>query len=610
MADEAHEETDALLDSLERRIRREYTRAAVELQAKMEAFMQKYEGDRVEMMARAAAGDVTEKQLQKWRKEYSLKEQWFENMIDTLSQDLVSADRKAASIVNGYTPDAYVINANFGAYQVESQGMVDTSFTLYDRATVERLLRDEPDLLPRVEVDESKDGRWNRQKVSSSVLQSILQGESVTDAARRLRGVVDMDFRSAMRSARTAMTGAQNAGRIDSYRRAQGMGIELRQEWLATLDHRTRHSHRRLDGERVEVGEKFSNGLKYPGDPDGGRGSEIYNCRCTLVPVVEGVDQSDAPRNSKLGNMSYEEWKNEKGSKQEAEVRPTSHKVVQGADIVGVWRRREDEFEFEIEDVMSAQGYDGVPRLVDADEFDELVMKANGGKGFIAQRSYTGTNKEVADEYRRMLYEGKWYVDCSTGGAQYGQGMYCAADYTGKLTYGIKSEMDHYTALGQERCKGVGFHGLTDDRKMELIRESAKKIASGDDVESVITMMRFELQVGNVEFSEATEAHRIAEKYDYMGEVARLRTYVDNAVTHVETITLDPSARVITYKEIMRMYNDEEIREFGMNFDNVGSYAAAKGYDVINAEGHGDSGSYTVILNRTKLIIKRPEGWE
>jgi SPP1 gp7 family putative phage head morphogenesis protein len=192
---------------------------------------------------------------------------------------------------------------------------------------VERLLRDEPDLLPVASVDEEKDLRWNRQKVSSSILQSVLQGESMTDAAKRLQGVVDMDFRSAMRSARTAITGAQNAGRIGSYRRAQDMGIEMRQEWLATLDQRTRHSHRRLDGERVEVGEKFSNGLKYPGDPDGGRGSEIYNCRCTLVPVVEGVDQSDAPRNSKLGGMSYDEWKSY-GSRRTKEESTSEHNVA------------------------------------------------------------------------------------------------------------------------------------------------------------------------------------------------------------------------------------------------------------------------------------------
>ena len=38
---------------------------------------------------------------------------------------------------------------------------------------------------------------------------------------------------------------------------------------------------------------------------------------------------------------------------------------------------------------------------------------------------------------------------------------------------------------------------------------------------------------------------------------------------------------------------------------NDGELAALLGYDAINAEGHGQSGSYTVILNRTKTIFKK-----
>lgn len=310
MADEAHEEVEALLAEMERKIRREYTRAAVELQEKRERYMEEYEGERVKMMARVEAGEITERQFRRWARDYAIGSQWYDSMIETLAQDLVEADRKAASVVNGYTPEAYAVNHNFGTYQIEKAGMVDTSFTLYDRQTVERLLREDPELVPRAEIDAKKDLRWNRQKVSSAVLQSILQGEGQDRVAERLASVVGMDMRSAMRVGRTVMTGAQNAGRVDSYRRAADMGIELRQEWLATLDMRTRHSHRRLDGERVAVGEEFSNGCRYPGDPEGEAG-EVYNCRCTLVPVVEGVDQSDAPRNSRIGKMSYEEWRNE-----------------------------------------------------------------------------------------------------------------------------------------------------------------------------------------------------------------------------------------------------------------------------------------------------------
>ena len=65
------------------------------------------------------------------------------------------------------------------------------------------------------------------------------------------------------------------------------------------------------DGQRVAVGEAFHVGgasIRYPGDPQA-PGYLIYNCRCTLVSAVKGIDQSDAPRASKLDGMSYEDWK-------------------------------------------------------------------------------------------------------------------------------------------------------------------------------------------------------------------------------------------------------------------------------------------------------------
>ena len=52
--------------------------------------------------------------------------------------------------------------------------------------------------------------------------------------------------------------------------------------------------------------------IRYPGDPQA-PGYLVYNCRCTLVSAVKGIDQSGAARASKPGNMSYEEWKAGKG---------------------------------------------------------------------------------------------------------------------------------------------------------------------------------------------------------------------------------------------------------------------------------------------------------
>lgn len=85
------------------------------------------------------------------------------------------------------------------------------------------MVQQQPDLLPQVSVKPSRAETWARRKITSAMTQSILQGESVPDAARRIRSVVEMDRSASMRAARTSLTGAENAGRIGSYRRASSM---------------------------------------------------------------------------------------------------------------------------------------------------------------------------------------------------------------------------------------------------------------------------------------------------------------------------------------------------------------------------------------------------
>lgn len=308
MADPAHEQTDQVLEDVRERVRREYLRAYEETSAKLGDYLSRFEAkDRIHAEA-VRRGEETEADYREWRRGQILVGKRWQELADTLAEDYRNADRVAASIVNEHTPEVYALNHDYATFEVESGSLIDTSYTLYDRPTVERLLRDRPDLLPVAKVDGKKDLAWNRRHVVSAVTQGVLQGESMPAVARRLRSVADMDFRASMRTARTAVTSAENAGRTDAYRRAEGMGIRVRKQWLATLDQRTRHSHRRLDGETVGVDEAFSNGLMYPGDPEG-PGGEVYNCRCTLVADLEGVDQSDGRRASKLGGVSYEEWR-------------------------------------------------------------------------------------------------------------------------------------------------------------------------------------------------------------------------------------------------------------------------------------------------------------
>ena len=117
-----------------------------------------------------------------------------------------------------------------------------------------------------------------------------MQGESIPDISKRLTHVTEMNLTSAIRNARTATTSAENRGRMDSYHRAQDMGVQIVKVWMATNDERTREEHLELDGQEREIDEPFENSIgkiMYPGDPDADP-ANVYNCRCTLVTRVVG----------------------------------------------------------------------------------------------------------------------------------------------------------------------------------------------------------------------------------------------------------------------------------------------------------------------------------
>lgn len=57
-------------------------------------------------------------------------------------------------------------------------------------------------------------------------------------------------------------------------------------KWVSSGLSNMRESHADMDGEIVGVDEPFSNGLMYPGDPNG-EPEEVINCACTMVPVLD-----------------------------------------------------------------------------------------------------------------------------------------------------------------------------------------------------------------------------------------------------------------------------------------------------------------------------------
>lgn len=329
--DEGYEETERLIKRLEARIRDEYKQANKEVLDKYNDYMRRFKiKDDIKRQA-VEAGVLKKEDYIKWRKQQITVGKRWKALVDQLADDYHLANAKAVSISQGYQAEAYAVNHNFATYSIEQQARIDTSYTLYNRDTVERMIRDDPELLPPPKpggetarkLAENKDLIWNRQKISSAIVQGVLQGESIPKIANRLEAVGEMNHKAAIRNARTMMTGAQNAGRVAAMRRAKEMGICVVNVWSAALDMRTRHEHRELDGQKREVGEPFvvpSSGEKilYPGDPDAAA-HLLYNCRCALVPQIKGFEydiRNDPNLDlSQIEGMTYAQWKANKTEK-------------------------------------------------------------------------------------------------------------------------------------------------------------------------------------------------------------------------------------------------------------------------------------------------------
>lgn len=320
--DEAHRRTDQVLSVLENRIAAEYRKAADDLQEKIDVYFARFKKRDEAELKKFRAGQITEQEYKQWRLAQIGRGKRFEALRDRVAERMTVANEVAAAYINDQTPGIYSLNRNYAAYTIEQQVGADVGFDLWDEQTVRRLIVERPNLMPyyppKRAVKRGIDLKWGKRQITAQVTNAILQGESIKQMADRLqKNIPTMNRTSAIRAARTAVTGAQNAGRMDSYFQAEAMGIRLKKRWLATLDNRTRHAHQLLDGQVQDNDKPFHSVLgdiMFPGDPDAAP-ANVYNCRCTMIAEVEGVDTSDALRRDRWGplpNMTFAQWERQK----------------------------------------------------------------------------------------------------------------------------------------------------------------------------------------------------------------------------------------------------------------------------------------------------------
>lgn len=317
--DTARKWTDGQLAKTNREVAKIYKQAQKELTEKWDSYMQKG-GSRIKgfesaytkaLQSQDAMAIATAKsKLEQAKIAYTLQNDYYKEMVNSVTKEIAKVNGKALAYVNGTLANVYATNYEQAKHIVDGMGL---SFTLTDKSTIKRMIKNGDIRLPKKKLNIPKDIQWNTRRINSAVLQGILQGESMKKIADRLLPIVNSNEASAIRNARTLVTGAENQGRLDSYEELEKQGLVLKKVWIATDGDRTREWHLDMDGQEVDIDEPFIDGhgneLMYPGDPDA-EPETVYNCRCSMRMRVVGVKQKEDEEEGFDDSEALEYWDN------------------------------------------------------------------------------------------------------------------------------------------------------------------------------------------------------------------------------------------------------------------------------------------------------------
>lgn len=254
--------------------------------------------------------------------------------------------------------------------------------------------------------------------------------------------------------------------------------------------------------------------------------------------------------------------------------------VVEGQDLVGKVKykgllkpkfRGDPNKLYAIDEIVEKQGFNGLPTIINS---EAELKKLTNDDTLLGERTIRAKDEDLFNQYCNDLLNDRFYINCAVGGAQYGQGMYFCGDYTkGKISADKwQHEIDQYA--GKAPFKKTYWLTLQKNIKSiednKIKQEYFKKLIGKDELsrEEKIIFDRFTGRTTILTKRMVSEwFDDIKEKYKQEGKLEQL-------------LELQKSMR-----------------------KDLGVMAAEMGYDMIEAKGHGTTGSYNVLLNRTKLII-------
>ncbi len=184
--------------------------------------------------------------------------------------------------VSAYLTKSYEDGFIGTMYDLQGQG-IPLVFPI-DQEQVVAAIQHETKLSESLYSSLGKDTKVLSKQIAGEISRGISNAAMYSEIARNIAGYAGISKNKAMRIARTEAHRIQCKATADAQWKAKEKGADVVKQWDASLDGKTRDTHRLLDGQIRELDEPFEVMGIAAMEPGGfGDPSEDCNCRCALL---------------------------------------------------------------------------------------------------------------------------------------------------------------------------------------------------------------------------------------------------------------------------------------------------------------------------------------
>lgn len=267
MVDKAHKETDKKLSKLEKELLQVYKEAYKSIEKEIRKILNN---------PKFKEGENNYIFISKLKR--------FKELQKNIAKEIATINKSNVKEVIKLLDEVSTLNYEFAREDIESK-VEGIKWGIINPKTYVEVLKEQDNPLFYLAIDDLSERSRIYNNIKKELALGLVQGESIPSIAKRIQKVINSNYNSAVRIARTESTRAENSSRLEAFKHAETLGIKQKKVWIATGDERTRESHQRVNGEMVDLDKPFSNRLMYPGDP-AGDSKEVINCRCAMTTEI------------------------------------------------------------------------------------------------------------------------------------------------------------------------------------------------------------------------------------------------------------------------------------------------------------------------------------